>query len=130
VGHDDLLAFANSRWHTSVAISEIVLLEKYRKQGLMSVAVSAFTQMFTDVPFAVEPPLPIYANFDLEDDPDALDMAADLEMAPPGVFMIPMPPNAKRLQRHLMSMSPDHHDIDDDSEVDVFPFRVKAQQDE
>lgn len=127
-GHDDLLAFANSRWHSSVAVSEIVLRKEYRKQGLMSVALSAFNQMFTDVPFSTEPPLPIYANFDLEDEPDAMEMAAELEMAPPGVFMIPMPPNAKRLQRYLMGMSPDHHDLDDDSDVDVFPFRVQRAQ--
>lgn len=125
-GHADLLAFSNSGWNTSVAITEIVLREKYKGQGLMPLAFSTFNQIFQDAAFAYDPPLPIDANFDLEDDPDPLDIKLDPEIEPPGVFMVPVPSNAKRLQRYILSAAPDQHDRLDDELLDVFPFRVEV----
>ena len=88
----------------------------------MSVALSAFNEMFSLLNF-LDPPIPMFANFDLEWDPDPMDAPREINIAPPGVFMIPVPENSNSLQQHLLSMNPDHHEVVDETDVEVIPFR-------
>jgi hypothetical protein len=125
-GIQDVLAFVNSRHHSSVAITEIVLRPKYRKRGLMAAAFSAFNQFHVEALFSSTTSHPAEANFDIDGYFDPMQMPPEVDVIAPGVFMVPVPPKAKRLEGHLLSTTPARDDEMDGTELEVFPFRARA----
>ncbi len=125
-GHDDLVAFVNSQWNTSVAITEIVLRDKYKKIGLTPLAFTAFTAMFQNAPYTDFPDGWLeWADFDLDTDADISDREPDVDINPPGVFMVPVQRKNKRLRSYLVSLTP-YDELDQKENHDVFPFHFEA----
>ncbi len=128
-GHDSLLDFVNSRSTGAVVITEIVLREKYRKKGLTPLAFSGFSLLFQNSPHTDFPDgWKEWSDFEIDTDSDVGDRENDLYVNPPGVFMVPVARNNKRLRAHFMSMSPQDAVFGDDEALDVFPFHYEQPE--
>ncbi len=125
-GFNDLLTFVNSRWHSSVAITEIVLRDKYKKEGLAPLAFTGFSGAHQNAPFTdVYDGWLEFADFDVASDEDIGEREPDVYIDAPGVFMVPVQRQNMRLRRHLMDMSPQDA-LDDEEHLDVFPFHFES----
>jgi hypothetical protein len=131
-GFEDLVEFVNSGWNSSVAITEIVLRDKYKKQGLVPLAFTGFNVQHSSAPYTdfsegwLE-----WADFGLETGADILEREPDVHITPPGVFMVPAARKNKRLRRYLMGLAPQEPDSFTENEVlEVFPFHPESLSNE
>lgn len=125
-GFDDLLSFVNSRFTSNIAITEIVLREKYRNKKLSTLAFEAFVGSHQNAPYSDLPAGWLeWADFDLESDADIIDREADVDVLPPGVFMIPAQRTDKKLRSILAKLNPKNPIGNDIEPLDVFPFHYE-----
>ncbi|MDK1000893.1 hypothetical protein ACO2TQ_40230 [Burkholderia sp. OKR4-1] len=121
-GFDELLTYCNSRFSDSVAVTEIVLRDKYKKQGLAELAFGGFADSLYLGRFSeLSNGWLEYADFERDSDQDLSDFDSEVSpyIATPGVFMVPVLSSNKRLRRFLMDMDPG---VEFGESVDVFPF--------
>lgn len=123
------LEFNNSQFSNGVCITELVLREKYRNQGLSSIALEGFANTISNAMYCETPEhWETMADFERPTD-DAADYMDRMDDDPypstPGVFLIPVDRKNKKLRKHLLGLEITVESLDEG--VDVFPFQPSVE---